>query len=446
MNRREVELRIAARPALNDRDRRSTSAGRIAVRLGGLRCTAMRLRTGGSAPARLLIDAAGHDLALPPLLALNAVRAAPGEIRLGPLIGVLTSGHLERNRAAPRAPFGHQGYLLRNLAWTARQMRSFLFAFEPMGIDWARERIDGWTWAGNRWREVRAPLPDVVYNRVPNRRLEAQAAVQQAIAGLRGRGVPVFNPRFIDKWQLYECLQADESVSRYLPETKPLSGWQAVTDALARSPVVYLKPRCGSLGNGIVRLESTGRGALRVRYRWRCRNRSRLLPAAGAPQFIARLTASRDYVCQRGVELPLFRGRPFDVRILTQKDGSGQWRLTGMGVRVAGAGAITTHVPSGGSIAPLRPVLSAVFGDGAERVEADLRAAIAALAPAVERGLNEEFGELSMDLGVDRDGRIWFFEANSKPHKFDEDDIRLLSWRRTIEYAGYLSGFPRLGG
>jgi len=446
MNRRAVDVQIVSRPARLDRGRRSTAPRRVLARLGGLKCTALMLRGGGGTPTRFLIETVGCDLALPPLLALNAVRGANGEIRVGPLIGVLTAGHLAPNRPTARALFGHQSYLLRNLARTACQLRGFLFAFEPAGIDWASGRINGWTWAKDRWREIRAPLPDVVYNRVPNRRLEAESAVQQAIVGLRNRGVPVFNPFFIDKWRLYECLQADESVAWYLPQTEPLTGWQVVADALAHSPLVYLKPRCGSLGDGIVRLEAVGRDTLRVRYRRGRSNRSRLLTASSGPQFVAGLIARRDYVCQRGVELPLFRGRPFDVRVLAQKDGVGQWQLTGMGVRVAGAGAITTHVPSGGSIAPLEPVLSEIFGERADRVKADLRAAIAALAPAVERGLNAEFGELSMDLGVDRTGRVWFFEANSKPHKFDEDDIRLLSWRRTIEYAGYLGGFPHLGG
>lgn len=441
MNRRLVEVQFAPPSPLPAR----ASLRRVAIRLGGLKRAALVLPAEDSTPARLLIEAVEHDLALPSPLTLNAVREENGELRIGPVIGILTAGHAAPQRPGVGRPFGHQTYLVRNLTRTANQFKCFLFAFDPAGVDWACERVNGWTWDRDRWRRIRVPLPDVVYNRVPNRRLEAHSQVQQTIAGFRRRGVPVFNPFFIDKWRLYECLQADQSVSHYLPETKPLTGWQTVADALFRSPIVYLKPRYGSLGHGIVRIESLGQDTFRIRYRQGRANRSKVFSVTSGPQFTASLIADRDYVCQRGVELPRFRGRPFDVRVLTQKDGSGQWRLTGMGVRVAGAGAITTHVPSGGRIAPLEPVLRETFGGSADRVRADLRAAIAALAPAVERGLNAEFGELSMDLGVDRNGRVWFFEANSKPHKFDEDDIRLLSWRRTIEYAGYLGGFPRLG-
>lgn len=33
-----------------------------------------------------------------------------------------------------------------------------------------------------------------------------------------------------------------------------------------------------------------------------------------------------------------------------------------------------------------------------------------------------------MDLGIDDLGEIWFFEANAKPMKFDEPQIRKSHW------------------
>jgi hypothetical protein len=164
------------------------------------------------------------------------------------------------------------------------------------------------------------------------------------------------------------------------------------------------------------------------------------------PAALRALTHPRDYVVQRGIDMLQYRGRKFDVRCLIQKNGCGQWHLTGMGVRVAGVGGVTTHVPAGGYIASLSEVLRYVFGVAAPTITNNLRMAIRDLAPAVERCLGGTYGELSMDLGLDRSGAVWFFEANSKPHKFDEDSIRLLSWNRTIAYAACLGGFPGLDG
>jgi hypothetical protein len=45
---------------------------------------------------------------------------------------------------------------------------------------------------------------------------------------------------------------------------------------------------------------------------------------------------------------------------------------------------------------------------------------------------------MSMDLGVDQEGGIWFFEANAKPMKFDEPDIRKRSLDRIFQYGKYV--------
>lgn len=420
--------------------------GTAMVQFGALRFQAMR--AGGSTPgtSTMTVNYERQGLVVPAGLQLHATPAQPGVIHIGPLIGLFSAGHVGAKRGRANQPFAAHTYLFRHLIEAASRMRALAFAFEPGSIDWGSQRIRGMTWRHGHWVPVVVPFPDVVYNRVPNRRLENLGGVQKTLEGLKRAGVLVFNPRFIDKSRLYDCLTRDALVSNYLPETKPLASLGDVTAALRRFPLVYLKPRFGSLGHGIIRLERAELGQVRVRYRSTRGNQTRVVrpdQLAGALRVVMR---GREYVVQQGIDLPLFIGRPFDVRILTQKDGRGVWRLTGMGVRVAGAGCITTHVPAGGSIANIDRVLLAVYGEHAPLVQNSLRTAIAAIAPAIERGLGQSYGEFSMDLGLDPQGNVWFFEANSKPHKFDEDSIRSLSWVRTIQYAAFLGGFTELGG
>lgn len=63
----------------------------------------------------------------------------------------------------------------------------------------------------------------------------------------------------------------------------------------------------------------------------------------------------------------------------------------------------------------------------------------------IAQALNEEIkdlAEMSMDLGLTEDGKLWFFEANAKPEKFDEPTIRRLSLSNLIHYAQYVSRLP----
>jgi hypothetical protein len=61
------------------------------------------------------------------------------------------------------------------------------------------------------------------------------------------------------------------------------------------------------------------------------------------------------------------------------------------------------------------------------------------IARQIERASDSMLGEMSMDLGVDENGGLWFFEANSRPMKFDEPAIRKLSLERIFHYGQHLA-------
>lgn len=147
-----------------------------------------------------------------------------------------------------------------------------------------------------------------------------------------------------------------------------------------------------------------------------------------------------EYIAQQGIELAKNHRRPFDLRVLVQKNRKGKWAVSGIGARVAGETSITTHVPRGGSIDDPRKLLIAAFGrEMASRVLYRARKASLCIAKQIEQASGIMLGEMSMDLGVDHRSRIWFFEANSKPMKFDEPHIRKKSLERIIQYSIYLA-------
>ena len=53
----------------------------------------------------------------------------------------------------------------------------------------------------------------------------------------------------------------------------------------------------------------------------------------------------------------------------------------------------------------------------------------------------EDLAEMSMDLGLTPEGKLYFFEANAKPEKFDEPAIRNSSLANLIHYSQYVSAF-----
>lgn len=144
---------------------------------------------------------------------------------------------------------------------------------------------------------------------------------------------------------------------------------------------------------------------------------------------------------QQAIPLAQVKQSPFDIRILVMRDGQGKWKVTGIGVRVAGQGGITTHVPQGGRIISFQQMVQQVFPKrNYHEFERQVKQIALLVAHNLER-IQPALAEFSMDLGVTAQGSFWIFEANAKPMKFDEPHIRQRSLQRLIQYAQYRSGF-----
>jgi hypothetical protein len=96
-------------------------------------------------------------------------------------------------------------------------------------------------------------------------------------------------------------------------------------------------------------------------------------------------------------------------------------------------------VPRGGYIDDPEKLLLSIFGkEKTGKVLGKVRNTTITLARQIERSAHYRMCEMSMDLGVDTTGHVWFFEANSKPMKFDEPHIRNKSLERIFQYSLYL--------
>jgi len=371
------------------------------------------------------------------------MRYSPGmqTLTLGPLIGVL----IERSSGQPGKPFGSNTEFCRELSDACRMYGGACVFFTPGDLEPKQPSLIGWIYHGG-WRRASVPIPDVVYNRMTSRKTENLPVVQQFFRESRARfNTVVFNERFLDKTEVFQALEHEPSVQRYLPESHAFKNFAMLRSMCERHPVVYLKPVRGSLGKGIIRIVRRDHGYL-CQYSTVNGTKSAAYPSLER-LFLAikgRVRLQR-YQIQQGVELIRVGSRPIDFRALVQKNRQGRWQVTSIVARIAGSQHFVSNLARGGTLSRVPEALAkSNVKASCASVLASLRQASLAIAEAVDRNIPDHFGELGIDLAVSEDGHVWLLEVNSKPAKNDTTALQRErirpSVRQIVLYSHYLCG------
>lgn len=372
-------------------------------------------------------------------------------LSIGPIIGLFTVRNI-----IPDSEFGSHEPVLRALANSAAEVEGLVFVFCPEDIDWESCTATGYVPRQNNldgssfWSSIKTPLPDVVYDRIPSRSVEARPEVAEAISRLKQRRLKYFNPMFLDKWETHLALQNVPEVQSYLPPTDVVEIPLDIKASLDKYRSVFLKPSAGSLGRRIIKIDTVENG-----YSYIYRSRDKLSIQGTAPDFGSLLNhlrpvmGKRRFIVQKDLNLSRYENCPFDIRVLVQKDMFGNWRRTKIYVRVAAPDNFLSNLSDGARPQPINKVLQEVFHTNfsdKEGLGENIRAAVRKIPPALEQATGMIWGELGIDLGIDNKGRIWLIEVNSKPFRALVSTSGLLnlirrSLLRPLEFAKFLAGF-----
>lgn len=368
------------------------------------------------------------------------IRFCEDEVHLGPVVGIMADTSKESQR-----PFAGQSFFIKQLLASGNQLGELCFAFSPHSIDWTRKSISGYTFGKSGWVKGVFPIPDVVYPR--------ERAYSQGKLLIRSRlarmGVILINPFLVGKWQTHKILMANPDLQPFLPDTRLVKSFKSVESMLSKYHAVYLKPIGGSQGKNIIRVIKR-KGSLRFEYQYELNNRTCRGSAgdiSSLQRSLRKIMGGRVYIVQKQINLLHCDGKILDVRILVQKDHSGQWDTTGMACRVGRPGSITSNISAGGSGRKLDFILEQHFSDQGlrKRIVNQLKFVAEEAAKTIENALGPA-GEMGVDIGIDKDGRVWFIEANLKPARqvfnlIGEPQTRLRSVEKPMLYARYLAGF-----
>lgn len=133
-----------------------------------------------------------------------------------------------------------------------------------------------------------------------------------------------------------------------------------------------------------------------------------------------------------------------DYRLLIQKNGRGEWEVTGCAGRIGPHRSITSNLHGGGSAVSQDKLLAYRFA-APEKMES-IKQEMNSFAYKLADFLETKFGklcELGMDIAVDPRGNVWLLEVNPKPsrevfRKIGENATYQKAVTRPLEYAVWM--------
>jgi hypothetical protein len=286
---------------------------------------------------------------------------------------------------------------------------SYVFTVE----DVVKQTNLGYVYCSNlqKWKAISIPLPHVVYNRIPLRSVESSLSFQQMKETFAKHKIMMFNPSFIDKYEMYTAFRNHAKLKPLLPQTIVITNFSALAAFFHSHKTIYLKPREGNRGNGIYTLSQNKDGSLQLESP----NHSESFPSLLAYWNIyENQLQTKKYLAQQAISPKKKDGHRYDYRLLVHYE-NGLFKLTGKAVRMAQTQNITTHVPKGGKIYPYHKVIT-------KEIDGQLTELAQTCGTVLSKQLGF-IGEFSMDVGENEAGELFIYEVNSKPMQFDEVTI-----------------------
>lgn len=329
-------------------------------------------------------------------------------------------GILTEHFASPHAR-GRTGYY-RDLAICAKQVNMEVVAFGPKQINWTQASVDGYSYnaAKSEWQSAQHPLPEFIYDRYfPSTRHTFRHYRQSLHKITSSTTSHLLNHRLADKWTVTRFLLRKSKFRPYIPHTELLASWTQVMNWLALRSQVIIKPCSSNQGKSVILvhqlpqrtacIQVTGRNARNLPIQHTFTDVTSFLT------WLSAFTQHRLFMLQAYCSLSNQAGHPFDVRALIQKKRSGQWQLTGMAIRQGSSDHITANLHGGGRSFPVKPYLTGEFGQlHAESLISQIEHVAVPLSHDLACGFGC-FIEFGIDFGVDRAGKLWLLEVNSKP-------------------------------
>lgn len=321
------------------------------------------------------------------------------------------------------------------------------FVFCPFGIEWWNKKINGLRYSvhENRWKKSTFSFPDAIYDRAtfPEKEKEIGHEVRRILK--QDYKILFLNTKhYFNKWETHKILSKSLELKEYLPDTEIYNHPFILEKFLKKYKTIYVKDSGGRLGRNIFKVEKADEGGYIVSIQKNGKVYHGKLDIKGLQERIINgELAEKTVIIQQGINLARFNGRPFDIRILVQKNGRGKWMVVDKSIRVAGnRNSVVTNISAGGEVRKFTEIVPILFPNNADDIEKQVNTISINVCKCLEERYGR-LGELGIDAALDAYGKVWLLEVNGKPaktcvHNSNNPELIHTAYSNIVKYFKYI--------
>lgn len=318
-----------------------------------------------------------------------------------------------------------------------------IYYFSLKDIDYEKYRIDGiyYDRQQEHWIGQSFSFPDIIYMRgVPDLRDKELQRFLDLIASMKLRLVNKL--LLFNKWDVHQLLSKYDAICPHLPETRLFrSQTDDLIPMLRRYGSVYLKACQGRRGRQVLRVTQLAGSYYQYHY-FVDRPVSGKLSGGRLSSLLQKFFNNQDFIIQQPINLINYSDRKVDLRAEVQRDGRGQLEVVAVPVRV---GCVQSPITTHASSYPFDEFFSTHLGYKSADVESlqiQLQTLLILIYETIEKHYGP-FGEMGIDMGLDKNNRLWFIECNSQSAKVSlinayRGQTLLKAFTNPLDYACFI--------
>ncbi|OZM58131.1 hypothetical protein CIB95_00695 [Lottiidibacillus patelloidae] len=355
----------------------------------------------------------------------------------GPVFAVLTAF---KNKQNPISFPAINDFCI-ELASFCKQHGLFFYVFSL--DEFNDNEVYGYTYSNQMWQKHQLPKPNVIYNRIHSRIIERSELAQRLFTQCKEQEIPYFNNRFLNKWEVHQMLSSELHLKLHLPETAIFSSKRSFANLVNNYECIYVKPIYGSQGRHIYRITNENDTYSLENSGFTSTDKLTFKNDSDLFHFLKQKISKKKYIVQQGINLYEHKGRTVDFRVLCNRNYNGEWFNSSIMARLSTPKTFVSNVAQGGELYKPEDVLSMYAKKERDQFIKALQELALELCLQVSKNFEGDYGELGVDLALDKKGNIWIIEINIKPSKDLDDQITSLKVRPSakaiLQFGSFLA-------